>query len=179
MTFGFIYSFATITIQLHRDVQLLNCAIQSMIQILLCYPVYLLYITLICIVDLHFILYTVLLMWLSLSLYRKKMQECTFFPFVNIFFWTTQLCALCSFKCQILWHFYAAIVFTHPPVCMSLYSAPKCLHWKPYTGPKSPSSRSVNPFLSRNSREPLASQIFTPFSESSLAFVEPYKKDPC
>lgn len=59
------------------------------------------------------------------------------------------------------------------PACMFVYSAPKCLHWNPYTGPRSPSSRSVNPRLSRKAREPLASQIFTPFSESSLAFVDP------
>lgn len=56
---------------------------------------------------------------------------------------------------------------------MFVYSAPKCLHWKPYTGPRSPSSLSVNPRLSRKSRDPLASQIFTPFSDSSLEFVDP------
>lgn len=59
------------------------------------------------------------------------------------------------------------------PACMFVYSAPKCLHWNPYTGPRSPSSLSVNPKLSRKALEPLASQIFTPFSESSLAFVDP------
>lgn len=59
------------------------------------------------------------------------------------------------------------------PVCMFVYSAPKCLHWNPYTGPRSPSSLSVNPSLSRKAREPLASQIFTPFADSSLAFVDP------
>lgn len=36
-----------------------------------------------------------------------------------------------------------------------------------------PSSLSVNPKLSRNCRDPLGSQMWTPFEESTLASVEP------
>lgn len=56
---------------------------------------------------------------------------------------------------------------------MSLYSAPKWRHWKPYTGPRSPSSRWVRPRLSRNSRDPFASQMWTPFSLSFFPLVQP------
>ena len=56
---------------------------------------------------------------------------------------------------------------------MVLYCAPKWRHWKPYTGPKSPSSLCASPLLSRNSREPLPSQMRTPLSCSSFAEVPP------
>jgi hypothetical protein len=56
---------------------------------------------------------------------------------------------------------------------MSVYVAPKCRHWKPYTGPRSPTSRCARPDLSRNSRDALPSQILTPLACSVAARVSP------
>ena len=47
---------------------------------------------------------------------------------------------------------------------MSTYFAPKWRHWKPYTGPRSPTARSVSPIESRYSRDALPSQILIPLS---------------
>ena len=55
-----------------------------------------------------------------------------------------------------------------------MYFAPKCLHWKPYTGPRSPSLLCPSPRFSKNSLLPFPSQILMPFAESSLESVEPW-----
>mmetsp|Transcript_71159 Transcript_71159/g.163090 ORF Transcript_71159/g.163090 Transcript_71159/m.163090 type:complete len:285 (-) Transcript_71159:256-1110(-) len=56
---------------------------------------------------------------------------------------------------------------------MSVYFAPKCRHWNPYTGPRSPSSLCPRPILERNSLEPLPSQMWMSLSLRRLALVAP------